>query len=275
MATFVGDVTGLQQGHYMPIKYTSSCWEDQRSSTECKIASKYCNILKTLGRGCTCKRTQQLPTLIFMTQQCWDLLRPFACSLQHWVSFTGKNNGFPFLDILGYLRIPIKIPNLAKWDKSQPGNSQPSSLVGTCLTLPNLEFLWVFFKYPKLSKNGDLLFFPVSVHIEIFCLITNIHHHYGNFSQHIEFKDTLRLQIKRFVAKSLKDNVTENEENKGWSNALNGLFWRGLAEAFQQNQYNFFDSELLFTCCLWVTILSLFSLFPLLYQPNNQLLKIY
>ena len=82
----------------------------------------------------------------------------------------------------------------------------------------------MFFKYPKLSKNGDLLFFPVSVHIEIFCLITNIHHHYGNFSQHIEFKDTLRLQIKRFVAKSLKDNVTENEENKGWSNALNGLF---------------------------------------------------
>ena len=36
---------------------------------------------------------------------------------------TGKNNGFPFLDILGYLKISIKIPNLAKWDKSQPGNS--------------------------------------------------------------------------------------------------------------------------------------------------------
>ena len=37
----------------------------------------------------------------------------------------------------------------------------PSSLVGTCLTLPNLGFLWVFFKYPKISKNGNLLFFPV------------------------------------------------------------------------------------------------------------------
>ena len=41
------------------------------------------------------------------------------------------------------------------------GNSEPSSLVGTCLTLPNLGFLWVFFKYPKISKNGNLSFFPV------------------------------------------------------------------------------------------------------------------
>ena len=30
------------------------------------------------------------------------------------------------------LRVVPKIPNLAKWGKSQPGNSQPSSLVGTC-----------------------------------------------------------------------------------------------------------------------------------------------
>ena len=37
---------------------------------------------------------------------------------------TGKNNGFPFLDILGYL--------------------------------------WVFFKYPKISKNENPLFFPVN-----------------------------------------------------------------------------------------------------------------
>ena len=44
----------------------------------------------------------------------------------------------------------------------QPENSQPSSLIGTCLTLPNLGFLWVFFKYPKISKSGNLLFFPVN-----------------------------------------------------------------------------------------------------------------
>ena len=43
---------------------------------------------------------------------------------------------------------------MAKWDKSQPGNSQPSSLIGTCLTPPN-------FKYPKITKNGNLLFFAV------------------------------------------------------------------------------------------------------------------
>ena len=35
------------------------------------------------------------------------------------------------------------------------GNSQ----VGTFLSLSNLGFLWVFFKYPKISKNGNLLFF--------------------------------------------------------------------------------------------------------------------
>ena len=36
-------------------------------------------------------------------------------------------------------------------------------MVGTCLTLPNLGFLWVFFKYPKISKNGNPLFFPVYI----------------------------------------------------------------------------------------------------------------
>ena len=34
-----------------PIKYTSSCREDQRLSTEGKIVTKYCNISKTLERG--------------------------------------------------------------------------------------------------------------------------------------------------------------------------------------------------------------------------------
>ena len=34
-----------------PIKYTSSCREDQRLCSEGKIVSKYCNILKTLGAG--------------------------------------------------------------------------------------------------------------------------------------------------------------------------------------------------------------------------------
>ena len=34
-----------------PIKYTSSCREDQRPSTEGKIVSKYCNTSKTQGGG--------------------------------------------------------------------------------------------------------------------------------------------------------------------------------------------------------------------------------
>ena len=34
-----------------PIKCTSSCWEEQRLSTEGKIVWKYCNISKTAGRG--------------------------------------------------------------------------------------------------------------------------------------------------------------------------------------------------------------------------------
>ena len=46
MAAIGGDVTGLQQ-----LNYTSSCWEDQRLFSEGKIASKHCNISKTLGRG--------------------------------------------------------------------------------------------------------------------------------------------------------------------------------------------------------------------------------
>ena len=49
MATIAGDVTGLQQRHH-PIKYILSCGEDQRLSIQGKIVSKYCNILKTLGR---------------------------------------------------------------------------------------------------------------------------------------------------------------------------------------------------------------------------------
>ena len=48
---------------------------------------------------------------------------------------------------------------------SQSGNLVGNSLVGTCLTLPNLGFLWVFFKYPKISKNGNPLFFPVNNNI--------------------------------------------------------------------------------------------------------------
>ena len=61
-----------------------------------------------------------------------------------------------------YLKNTHKNPNFGKGTQFPRGNSQWSSLVGTCLTLPNLGFLWVFFKYPKISENGNLLFFPVN-----------------------------------------------------------------------------------------------------------------
>ena len=76
-------------------------------------------------------------------------------------TYTGKNNGLPFLDILGYLKNTHKNPKLEERDKSQSGNLVGNSLVGTCLTLTNLGFLWVFFKCPKISINGNPLFFPV------------------------------------------------------------------------------------------------------------------
>ena len=58
--------------------------------------------------------------------------------------------------------------------KSQIWKSETSSLIGTCLTLPNLGFLWEFFKYPKISKNGNPLFFPVMVILVRHCVFTGL-----------------------------------------------------------------------------------------------------
>ena len=77
-------------------------------------------------------------------------------------TITGKNNRFPFLDIFGYLKNTHKKPKFGRVRQVPTGNLVGNSLVGTCLTLPKLGFLWVFFKYPKVSKNGNLLFFPVN-----------------------------------------------------------------------------------------------------------------
>ena len=66
-----------------------------------------------------------------------------------------------FLDILGYLKKTHKNPKFGRVKQVQLGNLVGNSLVGTCLTLPNLGFLWLFFKYPKISNNGNVLFFPV------------------------------------------------------------------------------------------------------------------
>ena len=72
---------------------------------------------------------------------------------------TRKNNRFPFLDILGYSLNTHKNPKFGKV-RQVPTREFPTKFPDwTCLTLPNLGFLWVFFKYPKISKNGNLLFF--------------------------------------------------------------------------------------------------------------------
>ena len=75
---------------------------------------------------------------------------------------TGKNNRFPFLDILGYLKNTHKNPKFGRVRQVPIWELSWEFLVGTCLTLPNLGFLWVFFKYPNISKNGNPSFFPVN-----------------------------------------------------------------------------------------------------------------
>ena len=64
----------------------------------------------------------------------------------------------------------------------QLGSLVGNSLVGICLTLPNLGFLWVFFKYPKISKNGNKLFFPVSKSFMKFIAPTLTTFNYNNLS---------------------------------------------------------------------------------------------
>ena len=53
----------------------------------------------------------------------------------------------------------IKIPTLAKWDNSQPGNSQNIPWLGLVSLCQSWDFYWVFFKYPKISKMGIHYFF--------------------------------------------------------------------------------------------------------------------
>ena len=50
-----------------------------------------------------------------------------------------------------------KIPNLEERDKSQLGNLVGNSLIGICLTLPNLGFFYgysLFFPVTKTSNNA-------------------------------------------------------------------------------------------------------------------------
>ena len=76
---------------------------------------------------------------------------------------TGKNNGFPFLDILGYLKNTQRNPKFGRvrqvliWELGWefPGwDLSHFTKFGI--------FMGIFFKYPKtVSKGGNPLFFPV------------------------------------------------------------------------------------------------------------------
>ena len=59
--------------------------------------------------------------------------------------YTGKNNRFQCLDILGYLTNTHKNPKFGRVRQVPIWELSWEFLVGTCLTLPNLGFLWVFF----------------------------------------------------------------------------------------------------------------------------------
>ena len=79
------------------------------------------------------------------------------------IKITGKNNRFPFFFFFfNNLKNTHKNPKFGRMRQVTIRELGWESLVGTCLTLPNLEFLRVCFKYPKVSKNGNPLFFPVN-----------------------------------------------------------------------------------------------------------------
>ena len=76
---------------------------------------------------------------------------------------TGKNNGFPFLDILGYLKNTHKNPKLGKVRQLSPNQGIPNQV--PWLELVSLFQIWDFCGYSlnnlKYPKMGNLLFFPV------------------------------------------------------------------------------------------------------------------
>ena len=74
---------------------------------------------------------------------------------------TGKNNRFPFLDILGYLKNTHKNPKFGRL------RQVPGTWLGILwLGLVSLCQIWDFCGYslntPEISNIGNLLFFPVT-----------------------------------------------------------------------------------------------------------------
>ena len=82
--------------------------------------------------------------------------------------FTGKNSRFPFLDILEYLTNTHKNTKFGKV-RQVPTREFPTKFSDWDLSHSSkFRILWGFFKYPKISKNGNLLFFPVFTAVQIY-----------------------------------------------------------------------------------------------------------
>ena len=64
------------------------------------------------------------------------------------------------MDIFGYLKNTHKNPKFGRM-RQVPIWELGWEFPGWDLSHFSLGFLWVFFKYPKISKNGNPLFFPV------------------------------------------------------------------------------------------------------------------
>ena len=75
--------------------------------------------------------------------------------------YAGKNNRFPFLDILGYLKNSHKNPKFGRV-RQVPIRELGWEFPGWDLShFAKFEIFMGILKYPKISKNGNLLFFPV------------------------------------------------------------------------------------------------------------------
>ena len=67
------------------------------------------------------------------------------------------------MDILGHLKNTHKNPKFVKV-RQVPTKEFPTKFPDWDLSHSSkFGILWVFFKYPKISKNGNPLFFPVYV----------------------------------------------------------------------------------------------------------------
>ena len=135
-----------------------NCVCSENTNCLCTFGIKYKSCLVSFKSWTI--RKKQIWSLVDMVVQQYQILPecgkvPLNNSFVRYVS-QEKITDSQYWIFLGQLKKSHKNPKFGKVRQVPTREFQPSCLVGTCLTLPNLEFLWVFFKYPKISKNGNL-----------------------------------------------------------------------------------------------------------------------